>query len=212
MLDAWDEHGHPLEDDPESLKYLEWFAEICYHANVRMPLPGEGFTIVAYCQWLHAWAAKRAKRRRAQLLLAAERVAVLLDTSSAAARRLAKTRPSSRACPICADAARRFLFQSLAVDPDIPELTVFGVTVKADGSVVNNADTDSVLHRDHLELSRFFRGRFCNFHNTSVVHQVDEFSNNANATLSVRVYENARTYLDDTPPPSDGEESSSGSD
>ena len=99
-----------------------------------------------------------------------------------------------------------------ANNPALKSLSAFGITVKADGSVVNNADTDSVLHRDHLELSRFFRGRFCNFHNTSVVHQVDEFSNNANATLSVRVYENARTYLDDTPPPSDGEESSSGSD
>ena len=113
---------------------------------------------------------------------------------------------------MCLGKLRILFAERRAEDPALKSLSAFGITVKADGSVVNNADTDSVLHRDHLELSRFFRGRFCNFHNTSVVHQVDEFSNNANATLSVRVYENARTYLDDTPPPSDGEESSSGSD
>ena len=113
---------------------------------------------------------------------------------------------------MCVGWLRILIAERRANNPALKSLSALGVTVNADDSAVNNNARDAKCHRDHLELSRFFRGQFCNFHNTSVVHRVDEFSNNANATLSVRVYENARTYLDDTPPPSDGEESSSGSD
>jgi len=211
MRDAWDEHGHPLDDDPESMEYLKRFAEICYHAKVRMPLPGEGFTISTYCKWLHAWAATRSQRRREQLRGAAESVARLLETSGDAAKRLAHRRPWSRACPMCLGKLRILFAERRANDPDLPRLSAFGITVFADGSVVNNNDLDAGLDRDHLELSRYFRGRFCYFHNHLVIHQADERTVEGYTAFCARVHENARTYID-PPPPSDDEEPSSGSD
>ena len=212
MRDAWEEHGHPLENDPESLEYLKDFAEICYDAKVRMPLPGEGFTIRTYCKWLHAWAAKRSKRRRAALRRAAGRLARLLFTSSDSAREFARGRLPAKACWMCVDGIGFFLARRRANNPALKSLSAFGVAVNADSSAVNNNDRDARFHRDHLELSRFFRGQFCTFHNTGVVHQADERTTEGYTGFCARVHENARTYLDDTPPPSDGEGSSSGSD
>ena len=91
-------------------------------------------------------------------------------------------------------------------------MDALGVTVNADDSAVNNNDRYARLHRDHLELSRFFRGQFCTFHNARIVHQADERTTEGYTAFRARVHENARTYLDDAPPPSDDEESSSGSD
>ena len=113
---------------------------------------------------------------------------------------------------MCLGKLRILFAERRAEDPALKSLSAFGITVKADGSVVNNNDRDAGLHRDHLELSRFFRARFCNFHNTHVIHQVDERTVEGYTAFCARVHENARTYLDDTPPPSDGEGSSSGSD
>ena len=193
MLDAWEGHGHPLEDDPESLGYLERFAKICYHAKVRMPLPGEGFTISQYCKWLHAWAATRSKRRREQLRRAAGSVARLLDKSGREAKLLARRRPWSRACPMCVGWLRILIAERRANNPALKSLSALGVTVYADGSAVNNNPRDAVLHRDHLELSRFFRGRFCDFHNAHVVHQADERTNERFMAFCALVHENART-------------------
>ena len=111
---------------------------------------------------------------------------------------------------MCVGCLRILIAERRANNPALKSLSALGVTVKADGSVVNNP-RDAVLHRDHLELSRFFRARFCNFHNAHVVHQADEHTVEGYTAFCVRVHENARTYID-APPPSDGEESSSGSD
>ena len=113
---------------------------------------------------------------------------------------------------MCVGWLRILIAERRANNPALKSLSALGVTVYADGSAVNNNPRDAVLHRDHLELSRFFRGRFCDFHNAHVVHQADEHTNEGFMAFCARVHENARTYLDDPPPPSDGEGSSSGSD
>ena len=77
---------------------------------------------------------------------------------------------------MCVGCLRILIAERRANNPALKSLSALGVTVKADGSVVNNP-RDAVLHRDHLELSRFFRGRFCDFHNAHVVHQADERTN-----------------------------------
>ena len=111
---------------------------------------------------------------------------------------------------MCVGWLRILIAERRAKNPALKSLSALGVTVYADGSVVNN--NDAGLDRDHLELSRYFRGRFCYFHNRHVIHQADEHTVEGYTAFCARVHENARTYLDDTPPPSDGEGSSSGSD
>ena len=113
---------------------------------------------------------------------------------------------------MCVGCLRILIAERRANNPALKSLSALGVTVNADDSVVNNNDRDARFHRDHLELSRFFRGQFCTFHNPGVVHQADERTREGFTAFCARVHENARTYIDDTPPPSDGEGSSSGSD
>ena len=111
---------------------------------------------------------------------------------------------------MCLGKLRILFAERRAEDPALKSLSAFGITVFADGSAVDN-NADAGLDRDHLELSRYFRGRFCRFHNRHVIHQADERTVEGHTAFCARVHENARTYID-APPPSDGEDSSSGSD
>ena len=91
---------------------------------------------------------------------------------------------------MCVGCLRILIAERRANNPALKSLSALGVTVKADGSVVNNNDRDAGLHRDHLELSRYFRGRFCDFHNTKVIRQADERTVEGFTAFCARVHEN----------------------
>ena len=196
----WREHGHPLEKDLPSYRYLEECAKIFFEADVRIPLPGEGYTLRPYACWLYHWGATLRPRRKTKVQNAARALYMLLRKSSRAAKARALLRPPARACEMCVRQARE-----LRRHCGLPEFTHNKITVWADEDRPprNDNDADQILHRDHLDLSRLFRGWYCVLHNVHVSHQADEFCNDIYMALVRREHTNAGTFIDPPPPSND---------
>ena len=87
----------------------------------------------------------------------------------------------------------------------LSEFTHNKITVWADEDRPprNDNDPDQYLHRDHLDLSRLFRGWYCVLHNSKVSHQADEFRNDIYMALVRREHTNAGTFIDESDEDSD---------
>lgn len=196
----WRAHGHPWKKDPASYGYLVECAKIFFDANVRIPLPGEGYTLRPYACWLYHWGATLRPRRKTKVQNAARALYMLLRKSSRAAKARALLRPPARACEMCVRQARE-----LRRHCGLPEFTHNKITVWADEDRPprNDNDADQILHRDHLDLSRLFRGWYCVLHNSKVSHQADEFCNDIYMALVRREHTNAGTFIDPPPPSND---------
>ena len=196
IVQAYHEIGHPIKGCTASRKYVRALAKICVDKDVAFPFPGDGYTLSEWIVFLFQWAAtlKRGSRRNLQLREAALLAGALLEVSGERARALAPAKPG--ACELCSTTAIKQLFKHF---PNADEIT-WGDYIK----VTRVGDTFHVtvlkgkkrrLYRDHLELSRLFRGWLCNHCNSKKLHKLDSLSSDDYKVFGRRVYVNCTTFI-----------------
>lgn len=196
IVKAYHDTGHPIKSCTASRNYVRALAKICFEKDVAFPVPGNGHTLSEWIVFLLTWAAtlKRGSRRNLQLREAALLTQALLVVSAQGAYKLATPKPG--ACELCSTTAIKQLFKHF---PNADEIT-WGDYIK----VTRVGDTFHVtvlknkkrrLYRDHLELSRLFRGWLCNHCNSKKLHKLDSLSSDDYKVFGRRVYVNCTTFI-----------------